>query len=88
MTRDSRFVTRDSLLVVLFLALSSSLASAQDLLDQVAELMDDAVLQIHRSSRKPKPEKPAEHIDKALESQREVLKLLDAFIEQVEKAPG
>ncbi len=50
--------------------------------------MDDAVLQIHRSSRKPKPEKPAEHIDKALESQREVLKLLDAFIEQVEKAPN
>jgi hypothetical protein len=81
-------VIRDSLLVAAFLVVFSSAASAQDVLEQVAELMDDAVLQIHRSSRKPKPEKPAEHIDKALESQREVLKLLDAFIEQVEKAPG
>lgn len=66
-------------------------AAAQDLtdvLEQVGALMDDAVLNLHRSSRRPKPEKPAEHVDKAIESQREVLEILDKLIEGVEKAPG
>ncbi len=77
--------------MMLSAAMIAALACAQDglsdLLERLAHAMDDAVLQIHKAARKG-PEKPIEHLDRALEDQREVLQVLDELLKDLENAPG
>jgi len=76
--------------MMLAAATIAALACAQDglsdLLERLAHAMDDAVLQINKAARRG-PEKPSEHLDRALEDQREVLQALDDLLKAIDKSP-